>query len=135
MKNKIRGLYGSILSIIGLIALVNMRDLFAVFTFELFIWILSWAFLGLGIYAFLLGIFWWKQGLIEEKLSETTRKYFRYISFQLVMSTIISVWIFSLNIPKDNQYLLGSGLGLFLGIWIHTIYQGIDKLRDNIKIP
>lgn len=129
-KDKWRVLYGVILIFISLVLLLSRFTEHQLY--QIFIWIMGWSFLSLGIYAFLFGLFWSPK---EELLAKSSRKYFRYIAFQVVMSALISVWLARMDLPIDSQYLAGFGFGLFFGVWIHTIYQGIDKIRDNLKLP
>jgi len=128
-----RILYGAFLVFVGCFLMNNTFGIITIMSdYKLFIWILAWSFLSLGIYALLFGIFWAEK---EEELLKSSRKYFRYVAFQFVASALVSVWLIWANLTIASQYLAGVGFGIFFGVWIHTIYQGIDNLRDNIKIP
>lgn len=132
-KDRWRALYGIILFFTSLVLLfITSRFFTGQLLYSIFIWIMGWSFLSLGVYALLFGLFWAEK---EELLKKSSRKYFRYIAFQVVMSALISVWFIRIGLSIDSQYLAGFGFGVFFGIWIHTIYQGIDKIRDNLKLP
>lgn len=135
----------AVLSIGAIILSFHRNVLLDFINSNLLFWILGWAFLFFGLYVSLLGTFWWWE---DEKTSQKEdvslrmlfRKYFRYFALVLVISVLASGWLNSYWSPEDvnresNIYLIGFGLGIFLGVWTHTIYQGIDKLRDNLKIP
>jgi len=132
--------------LVGAIILFSYKNiLFAFINSSLLFWILGWAFLSFGLYVSLLGTFWWwEDGKTSQKedtsLRMLFRKYFRYFALVLVLSILAAGWLNSYWTPEElnrenNIYLIGLGLGIFLGVWTHTIYQGIDKLRDNLKIP